>query len=275
VRPVLSRFAVDFQVMHGYGSATSIYDTAQDSLDGEKYLEILYIGDFDPSGMHMSEVDLPDRIKKYGGLVDITRMALTADDCGDLPSFPVETKSKDPRHDSFRKRHGENCWELDAMNPNDLRERIRAEIVDRLDVDAWNHCKEVEDAERESLNSYIKAWPGRPHEYFWTGCKILRGRAMSQLREWARALGGEVTDEQVMCPGPGHGAKDRSLSVVPSYTDPGDIVVHSFAGDDPIEWLGKGLGCRLGSRAPMAIRHHQSHHRRLFLTTAWGLFAAN
>jgi hypothetical protein len=160
VRPVLNRFAVDFQVMHGYGSATSIYDTARESLLGEKYLEILYIGDFDPSGMHISEVDLPGRIKKYGGAVTITRIALTADDCGDLPSFPVETKNQDPRHDWFRKRHGENCWELDAMNPNDLRQRIRDEIVVRLDIDAWNHCRDVEDAERESLNSYIKAWPG-------------------------------------------------------------------------------------------------------------------
>jgi hypothetical protein len=160
VRPVLRRFAVDFQVMHGYGSATSIYDTAQESLTDDRYLEILYIGDFDPSGMHMSEVDLPERIKWYGGAVAITRIALTRADCDVLPSFPVETKHQDPRHAWFRKNYGANCWELDAMNPNDLRDRIREEIVDRLDVDAWNHCKEVEDAERESLNSYIKAWPG-------------------------------------------------------------------------------------------------------------------
>jgi hypothetical protein len=160
VRPVLNRFAVDFQVMHGYGSATSIYDTAQESLTDARYLEILYIGDFDPSGMHMSEVDLPERIKRYGGAVAITRIALTSADCGGLPSFPVETKHQDPRHAWFRKNYGANCWELDAMNPNDLRERIREEIVDRLDIDAWNHCAEVEAAERESLNSYIKAWPG-------------------------------------------------------------------------------------------------------------------
>ena len=160
VRPVLNQFAVDFQVMHGYGSATSIYDTAQESLDSEKYLEILYIGDFDPSGMHMSEVDLPERIKRYGGAVEITRIALTRADCYDLPSFDVETKSRDPRHVWFKRNYGAQCWELDAMNPNDLRERIREEIEGRLDIDAWNHCQAVEDAERESLNSYIKAWPG-------------------------------------------------------------------------------------------------------------------
>ncbi len=77
VRPVLDEFAVGFQVLHGFGSATSLHDVAEESLTGDRYLEILYIGDFDPSGMHMSEVDLPGRVEKYGGVVDITRIALT------------------------------------------------------------------------------------------------------------------------------------------------------------------------------------------------------
>jgi hypothetical protein len=34
------------------------------------------------------------------------------------------------------------------------------------------------------------------------------------LQSWARALGGEVCGEQVLCPGPGHSAADRSLSVM-------------------------------------------------------------
>lgn len=160
VRPVLNQFAVDFHVMHGYGSATSLHDIAQESLIGEETLEILYIGDFDPSGLHMSEVDLPGRIKRYRGIADITRVALTKDDCADLPSFPIERKNRDPRFLWFKENHGNRCWELDAMNPNDLRQRIRDEIVGRIDVDAWNHCQEVEAAERESLNSYVRAWPG-------------------------------------------------------------------------------------------------------------------
>ena len=36
---------------------------------------------------------------------------------------------------------------------------------------------------------------------------------MSQLHTWAKLLGGEVCSDQVRCPGPGHTAKDRSLSV--------------------------------------------------------------
>ena len=103
IRPVLNEFAVSFQVMHGYGSATSVYDVATESLDGDTTLEILYVGDFDPSGMHMSEVDLPERIERYGGAVDITRIALEFEDCLRLPSFEAETKWGDPRTDGSRR----------------------------------------------------------------------------------------------------------------------------------------------------------------------------
>jgi hypothetical protein len=134
--------------MHGFGSATSVQDIAEESLsDSGRHLELLYIGDFDPSGMHMSEVDLPQRIEKYGGFVTVTRIALTADDCASgLPSFDVDTKSEDPRHKWFKENYGRRCWELDAMNPNILRARLREEISRRIDMEAWAHCQRVEAA---------------------------------------------------------------------------------------------------------------------------------
>ena len=57
LRPVLDQYAVGFRVMHGFSGATTIYDVAQD--DDGRQLIVLYVGDFDPSGMFMSEVDLP------------------------------------------------------------------------------------------------------------------------------------------------------------------------------------------------------------------------
>jgi AAA domain len=54
------------------------------------------------------------------------------------------------------------------------------------------------------------------------------------LRTLAKALGGEVNGGQVLAPGPGHSATDRSLSVKLDSNAPDGFVVHSFAGDDPI-----------------------------------------
>jgi class 3 adenylate cyclase len=57
-------------------------------------------------------------------------------------------------------------------------------------------------------------------------------RMTAQLKSWARALGGEVSGRGVICPGPGHSARDRSLSVTPCATAPNSFLVNSFAGDD-------------------------------------------
>jgi hypothetical protein len=53
----------------------------------------------------------------------------------------------------------------------------------------------------------------------------------------AKLLGGDVSGAEVLCPGPGHSAEDRSLSVKPDPKAPDGLLVHSFAGDDPIACL--------------------------------------
>lgn len=56
------------------------------------------------------------------------------------------------------------------------------------------------------------------------------------IQSYARALGGDVSGRNtVTCPGPGHSAKDRSLSVRFGAESPDGFVVYSFSGDDPIE----------------------------------------
>jgi hypothetical protein len=47
-------------------------------------------------------------------------------------------------------------------------------------------------------------------------------------------LGGEVGGGQVLAPGPGHSAADRSLSVKLDSSAPDGFLTHSFSGDDPI-----------------------------------------
>ena len=61
----------------------------------------------------------------------------------------------------------------------------------------------------------------------------------------AEALGGYVINGQVLAPGPGHSAKDRSLSVKLDSNASDGFVVHSFANDDPLvcrDYVRKRLG---------------------------------
>jgi len=159
--PVLETYGVTFRVMHGYGSATSIHGAAEEASESDKPLTVLYAGDWDPSGMHISEVDLPNRLDRYGGTVTIKRVALNETDTSrgtKLPSFEAKTKSKDPRFRWFLSRYGVRCWEVDALSPVVLRDRIDAEIVALLDIDNWNHAVRIEGAERDSMQTFLTDW---------------------------------------------------------------------------------------------------------------------
>ena len=57
---------------------------------------------------------------------------------------------------------------------------------------------------------------------------------MLDLRTLHHALGGDLSGNRLLCPGPGHSATDRSLSVKVSNEAPDGFLVNCFAGDDPI-----------------------------------------
>jgi hypothetical protein len=125
--------------------------------------------------MDMSERDLPTRLREYEGWARLHRLALTeADTRSGLPSFKAETKGPsatsngDPRYRWYVSNYGPDCWELDALSPVILRDRLEQAIVDRLDLDAWERADVVEKAERESLTSILSTWPtisGRASKY--------------------------------------------------------------------------------------------------------------
>jgi hypothetical protein len=109
--PVLDEFGVTFSVKHGFDSATSINNVAVETGESARPLIVLYVGDWDPSGLCMSERDLPRRLGEYGANVRLRRIALTRDDVdhGGLPSFPADTKTKDPRYRWFVENYGPRC----------------------------------------------------------------------------------------------------------------------------------------------------------------------
>lgn len=158
--PVLHAYGITFRVMHGFASSTTVHQIAQETRRATKPLTVFYVGDWDPSGLHMSAEDLPSRLARYGGQVHLVRTALVEGDLADLPSFSADTKRADPRYRWFRHQHGATCWELDALNPVVLRDRIERAIVDLLDREAWERAAIAERAECESLETVLQAWPG-------------------------------------------------------------------------------------------------------------------
>jgi hypothetical protein len=188
LEPVLQEFEVDFLPVGGYASATRVKGLAEDG-DPDRPLLVLYLGDHDPSGRGMSDADLPRRLLRYAiddpennretkqelretndeviahelseyG-IEIRRIALVAADLralGPSLSFPARDKQEDPRYAWFVRRFGTQCWELDAMNPNDLRGRVTAAIRNELDYEAWERYVAAEQIELQSITKTLKAW---------------------------------------------------------------------------------------------------------------------
>jgi hypothetical protein len=165
LRPVLQVYQVPFRNMRGFTSATVAHGVAERTRVGDQPWRVLYVGDWDPSGLFMSEVDIPKRLMHYGASADTTveRVALTADDTealGARLSFLAATKDLDPRYGWFTARYGGRCWELDALDPAILRERVEHAIANTIDQNAWRHCQAAEQVERQSLRELVARWPG-------------------------------------------------------------------------------------------------------------------
>ena len=126
----------------GYSSYTYIKRVAIDGRfsDVDKPIIILYLGDHDPSGLQMTQ-DLENRFAKYGepeGLdITVKRIALTIDQVKKYRLIPNPTKFADPRSRSYVSQFGDECWELDAIEPRELQRIVKQAVEEQMDLEAW------------------------------------------------------------------------------------------------------------------------------------------
>jgi hypothetical protein len=181
LKPVLEEYEVRFQVLHGWSGATPVRDAAQKNLDRGQDTLILYVGDYDPSGMGMSEMDLPKRLARYsmedpsdkdldideareilGDLrMEVRRIALTLPQViriGHAARFPASDKKKDSRYGWFVREYGHWCWELDSMSPVDLRDCVERAILAELDRETWDRYVRAEEAEEKMIIETCNNW---------------------------------------------------------------------------------------------------------------------
>jgi len=155
---VIARAAQPFQVTvcptKGYSSYSYI---KRDAVDGrfsevDKPIICLYFGDHDPSGKQMTE-DLQRRSNRYGnGMnIEIKRVALTQEQIRKYNLPPNRTKSKDTRTPKYVAEFGDECWELDAIPPDDLQSLVISSIEQYIDRDRWNKVLKQEEKDRASL----------------------------------------------------------------------------------------------------------------------------
>lgn len=152
--PVCAKWDVPYFSCHGYSSQSEMWKAGQ-RLKG--YIQrgmtptILYLGDHDPSGIQMTE-DISARMEMFCGQhIEVDRLALTM---GQVKKFNPPSnyaKETDSRYDAYVAAFGEECWELDALEPKVLAELVGEAVQKRLSRNAFAVRKAQQESERCDL----------------------------------------------------------------------------------------------------------------------------
>jgi hypothetical protein len=156
---VFSRAANEMDVPYfatvGYNSQSEMWRAGRKRLrqwsEGGQTPIILYFGDHDPSGLHMT-VDVRERLELFCGFpVEVRRLALNISQIEQYKPPPNFAKDTDSRFKEYEKLFGTDSWEIDALNPEILSNLVKTELEKLIDFDAWNTAVEKEKVERGLL----------------------------------------------------------------------------------------------------------------------------
>jgi hypothetical protein len=152
VLPITALYDVPLMVARGYASLSFLHSAAEYINELEVPVYIYHLGDFDPSGMNAGE-KIEETLREMAPDADITfqRIAVTVDQINawNLPTRP--TKMTDSRARGF----GEISVELDAIEPNRLRDLARAAIERHLPPDQFKVLKAAEESERTLIHQLV------------------------------------------------------------------------------------------------------------------------
>jgi hypothetical protein len=152
---VTHEYDVPLLPARGYSSETFAYEAAQQMKASGKDCFVYYVGDFDPSGWDASR-DLERRLKDFFPGVHFARLGVNFADLRNLSTRP--SKTTDTRAQRFFSEFGDGCpsAELEAMHPDELRERVRGAIEKHIDQNELRALKVEEGAAKEALLSMAR-----------------------------------------------------------------------------------------------------------------------
>ncbi len=153
LEPMADEFHVVLSVNKGYSSASAMFEAAQRFKHrGQNKPKILfYLGDHDPSGEDMVR-DIEDRLIEFGVRnITVIKLALTWEQIQEFEPPPNPVKLTDSRANSYQEKYGDECWEVDALPPNELQRIIREAFEAEIDEEEMEKVKAREQKGKEAL----------------------------------------------------------------------------------------------------------------------------
>jgi len=147
-------------INRGYTSCSAMYIAyerirRQTALNGRN-TKILYVGDHDPSGLDMIR-DIVARFFEFeiAHAVEIIPVALTMAQIEEYNPPPNPAKINDPRASQYIAEHGDESWELDALEPEVLRSITEEAVKEHLDQDLFDSVLSQEESDKIRLEEII------------------------------------------------------------------------------------------------------------------------
>ena len=121
---------------------------------------IIYLGDHDPSGIDMTRdhVDRLEMFTHYHDYIDVHRLALNYDQVEEYDPPPNFAKESDSRFEQYARIYGDECWELDALEPTVISDLVSGAISERVDVDRWQEAIDEESENKSLLETVYENW---------------------------------------------------------------------------------------------------------------------
>jgi hypothetical protein len=159
IEDLANELGLTVRVARGFNSETRVYEIAKILADTGKRNVVLFLGDHDASGRDI-ERDWKKRLLQNGsGPFNLRRLAIHPEDIKKFDLPPQRVKFTDSRALKFIDKYGQQCVELDALPPTELRRRIRESVEGLLDRRAWDRAIEVEKVELQNIIETVGAWP--------------------------------------------------------------------------------------------------------------------
>jgi hypothetical protein len=141
IDPICRKYNVNLIVGRGYSSYSQVRK-AIDRMPELKHVRIFYLGDHDPTGLHIQE-KLEARIRNYstdkGKNIDLEfkRLALTYDQVKERSLVPSSLKKAAQKAKEYKRQFGDQVWELDALPPDVIPKLVEDAILTSMDQKLW------------------------------------------------------------------------------------------------------------------------------------------
>jgi hypothetical protein len=161
---VLERICTQLDVPYfscrGYVSQSSMWEAAQRFIEQEENDRkslLIHLGDHDPSGIDMSR-DIQERLALFESRCDVFRVALTEEQIEQYNPPPNPAKITDSRYAGYIEKYDENCWELDALEPQVISELIEDAVNADTDKNKQKALIKIQNQHRLNILKVAHKW---------------------------------------------------------------------------------------------------------------------